>query len=64
MGIGTAVRTRIVIVAILLGAAMAAPLVVAGCAATGGLPATAVKTLCAIHNSAEMKLLCETPKGN
>jgi len=33
----------------------------AGCAATGGTAGAAIEVLCAVHNSAEMKLLCEVP---
>ena len=38
-------------------------LIIGACAATGGFPAAAKEALCAVHNSAEMKTLCETPGG-
>ena len=38
-------------------------LFVGACAATGGLPMAAKEALCAVHNSNEMKALCEPPGG-
>lgn len=38
-------------------------LFLASCAATGGVAGTAKEALCAVHNSTEMKLLCETGGG-
>lgn len=40
---------------------ISALLMLTACAATGGLPAAGKEALCAVHNSTEMKTLCEQP---